>query len=26
VFARAWLDYVTPASTLWSLLWEEYNG
>jgi GT2 family glycosyltransferase len=26
VFARAWLEYVTPASTLWSLLWEEHNG
>jgi glycosyltransferase involved in cell wall biosynthesis len=26
VFARAWLEYVTPASTLWSLLCEESNG
>jgi GT2 family glycosyltransferase len=26
VFARAWLEYVTPASTLWNLLGEEQDG
>ena len=26
VFARAWLEYVTPASTLWNVLGEEQDG